>query len=306
MKDYYSILGVSKNANEKELKEAYRKLVRKYHPDLNPNNRQEAEKIFREINEAYEVLSDPEKRKFYDKYGENWKTMYEASKKGFDPEQFNQQGNQYTYSSKASRDLEEILQEIFGSFGKSRNRKNPFETIFFDFDFTEPSQNYQYNTPSNVPEIEVYFNLEEIYNGTQKTLTLSINNKPTTVNITIPPRIKENSKITVNTPYGPVKIKIKINKSNYKVIQEKNLLLILPIEIEKTLNNEELTVILPNNKKLRTTFNIDQLYQEIVFKNLGLTDSKKNYGDLIIIPVPLLPKDKQKLSKIRETLSEVI
>jgi len=69
--DYYKVLGVAKTATEKEIKNAYRKLARKHHPDLNPNN-PEAEKAFKEANEANEVLSDPEKRKKYDKYGENW------------------------------------------------------------------------------------------------------------------------------------------------------------------------------------------------------------------------------------------
>ncbi len=69
--DYYKILGISKTATDKEIKSAYRKMARKHHPDLNPNNA-EAEKQFKEVNEANEVLSDPEKRKKYDKYGENW------------------------------------------------------------------------------------------------------------------------------------------------------------------------------------------------------------------------------------------
>jgi curved DNA-binding protein len=69
--DYYKVLGVDKSATEKDIKNAYRKLARKHHPDLNPNN-PEAEKRFKEANEANEVLSDPEKRKKYDQYGENW------------------------------------------------------------------------------------------------------------------------------------------------------------------------------------------------------------------------------------------
>src|SRR5260221_11548468 len=70
--DYYKILGVSKSATEEEIKKAYRKLARKLHPDLNPNDK-EAHKKFQQINEANEVLSDPEKRKKYDQYGEDWK-----------------------------------------------------------------------------------------------------------------------------------------------------------------------------------------------------------------------------------------
>ncbi len=70
-KDYYQILGIKRGASEKEIKQAYRKLARKYHPDVNPGDKS-AEAKFKEINAAYEVLSDPEKRKKYDRYGENW------------------------------------------------------------------------------------------------------------------------------------------------------------------------------------------------------------------------------------------
>src|ERR671912_1560337 len=69
--DYYKILGVDKSASEDDIKKAYRKLARKYHPDLNPNDK-EAHKKFQQINEANEVLSDPEKRKKYDQYGKDW------------------------------------------------------------------------------------------------------------------------------------------------------------------------------------------------------------------------------------------
>src|SRR5438270_7458489 len=70
-KDYYQLLGVSRKADEKEIKAAYRKLARKYHPDVNPNDKT-AEGRFKEVSAAYEVLSDPDKRKLYDQYGANW------------------------------------------------------------------------------------------------------------------------------------------------------------------------------------------------------------------------------------------
>ena len=67
-KDYYAILGVEKTANDDELKKAYRKLAKKYHPDANPDNKKEAEAKFKEVNEAYEVLSNPDKRRMYDQF----------------------------------------------------------------------------------------------------------------------------------------------------------------------------------------------------------------------------------------------
>src|SRR6185295_4440398 len=76
-KDYYSTLGVAKTATAKEIKQAYRKLARKHHPDVNPKDKS-AEAKFKEINEAYEVLGDPDKRKKYDELGANWRAYEQA------------------------------------------------------------------------------------------------------------------------------------------------------------------------------------------------------------------------------------
>ena len=78
-KDYYKIMGISKDASQKDIKKAFRKLARKHHPDLNQGDKKSEEK-FKELNEAYEVLSNKENRKKYDKYGENWKHSDEIEK----------------------------------------------------------------------------------------------------------------------------------------------------------------------------------------------------------------------------------
>src|SRR3954452_14691982 len=95
--DYYETLGLSKNASAEDIKKAYRKLARKHHPDLNPNDK-EADKRFQQINEANEVLSDPEKRKKYDQYGKDWKHAEEFEKQRQQQRQYSNQGGGQTFS----------------------------------------------------------------------------------------------------------------------------------------------------------------------------------------------------------------
>ncbi len=118
-KDYYEILGVSRNASKEEIKRAYRKLAKRYHPDLNPENREEAEEKFKEISEAYEVLMDDEKRAIYDRYGED----------GLKGRVFGQGGfswNDFTHFSDLNdifQGFDEFLRNIFGfSYGSERHR----------------------------------------------------------------------------------------------------------------------------------------------------------------------------------------
>src|SRR4051812_34024326 len=85
-KDYYATLGVNKGSSEKEIKQAFRKLARKHHPDVNPGDKA-AEAKFKEINEAYEVLGDPDKRKKYDELGANWRMYEQAQRAGGGPGQ---------------------------------------------------------------------------------------------------------------------------------------------------------------------------------------------------------------------------
>src|SRR3954462_2623728 len=112
--DYYRVLGVNKNASEEEIKKAYRKLARKYHPDLNPNDK-EANRKFQQINEANEVLSDPEKRKKYDQYGKDWKHAEEFEKARQSQQQWSNTGGEQDFSGFSGEFDEEGFSDFFQS-----------------------------------------------------------------------------------------------------------------------------------------------------------------------------------------------
>lgn len=130
-KDYYKILGVSKNATKDEIKKAYRKLAVKYHPDKAKGNK-EAEEKFKEINEANEVLSDDEKRKKYDQFGENWQYYQQSGQQGgFDWSQYASPGGgreYYSYSGDAGdfggSGFSDFFETLFGGgFGQTQTRR---------------------------------------------------------------------------------------------------------------------------------------------------------------------------------------
>ena len=152
-KDYYEILGVPRNASQEEIKRAYKKLIKKWHPDLNPDNREEAERKFKEIQEAYEVLSDPEKRAMYDKYG----YVGDVPPSG-------------TYTGGRIPTLEEILREFFGEgFGGFFGR-DFFGSDVFDIFFGERTASRERAGKRKGEDIEltVTIDMKEAISGTRK------------------------------------------------------------------------------------------------------------------------------------------
>ncbi len=118
-RDYYEVLGVSKTATDEEIKKAYRKLAKKYHPDANPDNKKEAEAKFKELNEAYETLSNKQKRDMYDRFGAN-------GPQGFGGTGGYGNGGYYSYTTSGfdgfDIDFDDIVSSIFGG-GRRRSKK---------------------------------------------------------------------------------------------------------------------------------------------------------------------------------------
>lgn len=178
--DYYKTLGINKNATEDEIKKAYRKLARKYHPDLNPNDT-EANKKFQQINEANEVLSDAEKRKKYDAYGENWQhaEAYENAKQ--QSQNQSQNWGDYTYSgTQQEGDFSDFFESLFGSSSR-RNRGGRNDVKFRGKDYNA----------------ELHLSFREAYNTHKQTITVNAKN----VRITIPAGVESGQVIKLKS-YG--------------------------------------------------------------------------------------------------------
>ena len=193
-KDYYQILGVSKTATPDEIKKAYRKLARKYHPDLNPGDK-EAEKRFKEINEAQEVLSDPEKRSKYDQFGQYWQQAAAGTppgaRMGVDGFDFGQYGS-----------FDDFIDELLGRFGGTSSRSSTGRKVytyrttspggFGNFEDVFGGSGFQ-DIPAADTEAAITLTFAEAFHGTQKRLQLD----GEAIKVRIPAGAKPGSRIRI-------------------------------------------------------------------------------------------------------------
>ncbi|HVQ16949.1 MAG TPA: DnaJ domain-containing protein, partial [Vicinamibacterales bacterium] len=200
-KDYYATLGVAKTASEKEVKQAFRKLARKHHPDLNPGDKV-AEAKFKDINEAYEVLGDPNSRKKYDELGANWRMYEQQARGGGQPfgggAPFGQGGGARTqYRTMTPEEMEDV-------FGDSNPFSDFFTTFFGGDDAAGPASGRGTRggrgrrRPGRDIENEIELGLEDAYQGATKRLLLRHNGQVKHVDVRIPAGVTDGSRVRVS------------------------------------------------------------------------------------------------------------
>lgn len=301
--DYYKVMGVAKTATEAEIKKAYRKLARKYHPDVNPNDK-ESERKFKEINEANEVLSNPENRKKYDKYGKDWKHADEIEK-----QRAQQQEYQRQYQNSGAG------QQGFGgqNFGGGQGDYSDFFESMFGRGGgqgqTRSFKGQDYNA-------ELQLDIRDVYETHKRTLTVNGKN----IRLTIPAGVKDGQIIRIKGqggegvnggPKGDLLIQFAIKNSTDFKIDQDNLYKTVELDLYTALLGGELTVDTFDGKvKLKVTPET-QSGTKVKLKGKGFPVYKKEgqFGDLyitfnLVIPTKLSEKEKElfvELSKMRKS-----
>jgi curved DNA-binding protein len=212
-KDYYATLGVPKTATEKDIKQAFRKLARKHHPDVNPNDKG-AEAKFKEINEANEVLGDPEKRKKYDELGANWR-QYEQAREHGQPfpgggSPFGGGGGGFGEGGAWTINMggpggartmsEEEMRDIFGGGGGG---EDPFSDFFRTFFGGAGAGAGDPRGRGRAPrsqkgrdiESESELTLEEAYHGAMRRISITLGGHARSIDVRIPPGVKDGSRV---------------------------------------------------------------------------------------------------------------
>jgi curved DNA-binding protein len=315
-KDYYKILEVNKNASQDEIKKAFRKLARKYHPDANPDNPQ-AEEKFKEIGEAYEVLGDPQKRSKYDQLGANWK-QYSRAGAGWPGEG----GRTYTYNFGGRGFSFDDLGSGFSDF---------FEMFFgrgADERFTGFGRNadsrYDRSTRTNMQkgqdmQSELSITLREAYTGTKRSLRLQKGGRTRTVNVKIPKGIKDGGKVRLAGegaagPFGgqagDLYLLVSISGHNFFTRKEDDLYCEVPVTIKEAYYGSKIDVPTFDGKVMVKVPPKTQGGRTLRLKGKGMPKLRKGgYGDLylkirLVLPEKLTGEQKKDFDRFAESLDE--
>lgn len=289
--DYYKILGLDKSATPKDIKNAYRKLARKYHPDLNPNNA-DAKANFQQINEANEVLSDTEKRKKYDQYGENWQHGDEYEKQRQQQTQSSQSRGSYNFGGQSGGDFSDFFESMFGEQRAGRGRQPKY-------------RGEDYTT-------EIHLELIDAYKTHKQTLNVNGNS----IRITIPAGV-ENGQIIkipghggVGTNGGPNgDLYITFSVTNHSQIKRlgTNLFITVDLDIYTAVLGGEITIETMDGKVKLKVKPETQNGTKVNLKGKGFPVYKNegHFGDLqltysIKIPVNLTEKQKKLFEECRD------
>ena len=296
--DYYKILGIDKTATDADIKKAYRKLARKYHPDLNPDDK-EAEQKFKEVNEANEVLSHPENRKKYDQYGENWQHSEEFEKAQQQRQYQRSTGQQGGFGGfegfSGGGDYSDFFESMFGnraSGGRSR---------------TAAFKGGDYNA-------ELHLDLKDVYTTQKRELT--INGKK--IRLTIPAGVENGQVIKISGmgaeganggPKGDLYITFTIANNTKFKLDKHNLHSTVDLDLYSAILGGEITVDTFDGKVKLKVLPGTQNGTKVKLKGKGFPVYKKEgvFGDLyityqIVIPTNLSEKEKElfeELAKLR-------
>ena len=278
--DYYKILGISKTATEKEIKTAYRKLARKYHPDLNPDNKA-AEKKFKEINEANEVLSDTENRKKYDKYGKDWK-----------------HGEQFEKAKQQQQQQQRQSQSQTGQQGYSSEEYSDFFESMFGGGRSSHSQGRSPKFKGQDYNAELHFDLKDVYTDQQQVLT--VNNKK--IRLTIPAGVENGQVIKIKGkggaginggPHGDLFIKFIINNHTQFKREGNDLYQNVELDLYTSILGGEITVDTFKGKAKLKIKPETKNGSKVKLKGKGFPIYKKEgkFGNLIITYQMTTPTD---------------
>ena len=294
-KDYYQILGVSKTATTEEIKKAYRKLARKYHPDLNPGDK-EAEQHFKEINEAQEVLSDPEKRAKYDQFGQYWQQVASgtpppgAGAGGFD---FGQ------YSS-----FNDFIDELLGRFGGGAGRGSTGRRVY-TYRTTSPGRMGEIedmfgvggfrDIPAADSEAAIILTFSEAFYGTQKRLQID----GETLKVRIPAGAKPGSRIRLKgkgrtSPFtqqrGDLYLSVELKPHPLFKFEGGKIICEVPISPAEAVLGAEIKVPTPEgNVMMKIPPGVDS-GQSLRLRSKGWRDPQGRRGDQIVKLKIVTPK----------------